>query len=283
VVDGNFGLLATGGGASYDNVRIKTDDPWFLPSSTANLIAATTAPAPEQGPTVTQSELDSIAGFAISQWTGVLGSGDARLAALGDAHFEVADLGANLLGDDSSGGIIQIDSNAAGFGWFVDSSPASSSEFRVRLDKNVLAAAPGSAAFGHMDLLTVVEHEVGHLLGFEHSDANTFGVMHEDLPAGTRYLLASGSTAPGAQAPSAPPAFDATAAWEGAVAATGVDWQAESNGGWEVKLSPYDTGKPAAGDSNLAPFDQDLLAKLDAHKQGADFDRMGQDLLGSNG
>ena len=30
------------------------------------------------------------------------------------------------------------------------------------------------------------------------------------------------------------------------------------------------------------PFDQDLLAKLDAHKQGADFDRMGQDLLGSD-
>ena len=59
----------------------------------------------------------------------------------------------------------------------------------------------------------MVEHEIGHLLGFEHSDAGTFGVMHEDLPAGTRYLLASQSTAPEAQAPSAPPAFDANAAW----------------------------------------------------------------------
>ena len=34
-----------------------------------------------------------------------------------------------------------------------------------------------------MDLLTVLEHEVGHLLGFD--DADT-GVMSDTLPAGTR-------------------------------------------------------------------------------------------------
>ena len=47
-----------------------------------------------------------------------------------------------------------------------------------------------------------------------------------------------------------------------------------------MSLSPYDTGKPAKGAANVAPFDVDLLAKQNAQKQGADFDDMGRALLG---
>jgi hypothetical protein len=131
-----------------------------------------------------------------------------------------------------------------------------------------------------MDLLTVVEHEIGHLLGFEHSDAGTIAVMHEDLPAGTRYLLASESAASQTQeAPSMPPAFDAYAAWGGPNVGAGIDWQADSDGGWEVRLSPYDTVKPKEG-SGIAPFDLDLLAKLKTEKQGAEFDSLGHALMG---
>ena len=77
-------------------------------------------------------------------------------------------------------------------------------------------------------------------------------------------------------------AFDANAAWESAVAGTGIDWQAESDGGWEVKLSPYDTVKPTDG-SGIAPFDLDLLAKQTSQKQGAEFDSMGRALMGDKG
>jgi len=62
----------------------------------------------------------------------------------------------------------------------------------------------------------------------------------------------------------------------------GIDWQAESEGGWEVKLSPYDTGKAAKGASNIAPFEADLLAKYSAAEQGGEFDRMGRELLGKD-
>jgi predicted Zn-dependent protease len=47
-------------------------------------------------------------------------------------------------------------------------------------------AAGGSPANERVDLLTVVLHELGHVLGFEHTDS--YSVMHEELPLGTRRL-----------------------------------------------------------------------------------------------
>jgi len=37
-----------------------------------------------------------------------------------------------------------------------------------------------------MDLLSVLEHEIGHVLGYEHEPG---GVMQETLSAGTRMML----------------------------------------------------------------------------------------------
>ena len=74
----------------------------------------------------------------------------------------------------ASGHTIWLDDNAAGWGWFVDPTPADDSEFTT----------PGNQGEkNRMDLLTVLEHEVGHLLGYEHEES---GVMIDTLPAGTR-------------------------------------------------------------------------------------------------
>jgi hypothetical protein len=64
--------------------------------------------------------------------------------------------------------------SAAGWGWFVDPTPRHDSEFTT----------PGNQGEqNRMDLLTVLEHEVRHLLGKEHEAG---GVMAETLSAGER-------------------------------------------------------------------------------------------------
>ncbi len=93
------------------------------------------------------------------------------------ATVTIADLGGSYFGlaDPSRDGI-RIDDNAAGYGWFVDSTPGDDTEF----------AAPGNAAVrGRMDLLSAVAHELGHLLGLDHDD-HAGGVMGAALAAGTR-------------------------------------------------------------------------------------------------
>jgi len=277
-VDGDFGLLATRGTTSFDAATVKTSDSAFSAPGTAMRAAAPASS--ESGPAVTQSELDSIATFAISQWSEALGGGDARLAALADARFDVAQLSGDALGL-TVGSTVLVDADAAGWGWFVDVSPASSSEFRVRLDRNIFTAAPVREGYGHMDLVTVVEHEIGHLLGFEHADAGAIPVMREELDPGVRYLLDSVAPLEAAPAVSAP-RFDTYAGDGGIGAAPRVDWQASAADSWSVGLSPYDTGKSAKGASSIAPFDVNLLAKQSGGTRGADFDTMGRELIGKN-
>jgi hypothetical protein len=101
------------------------------------------------------------------------------VSALHGIDVRVADLGGMTLGL-AAGHTIWLDDNAAGWGWFVDKTPSNDSEF----------TRPGNQGELHrMDLLTVLEHEVGHLLGREHEGT---GVMIDTLPAGTRRAPANG-------------------------------------------------------------------------------------------
>ena len=94
-------------------------------------------------------------------------------SALNGIDVRVADLGGLTLGE-AADGVIWLDDNAAGWGWFVDRTPRNDSEFTRRGNQGEQ---------NRMDLLTVLTHEVGHLLGYDHEAG---GVMQETLAAGTR-------------------------------------------------------------------------------------------------
>jgi hypothetical protein len=95
----------------------------------------------------------------------------------------IADLPGARLGQ-ALGTTITLDVNAAGSGWFVDSTPSRNEEF-VLAGAGGFAARSDSPADGRFDLVTAVMHEIGHVLGYGHSD---HGIMQDLLAAGVRRL-----------------------------------------------------------------------------------------------
>ena len=88
-----------------------------------------------------------------------------------------------MCGDDSEGiggqpvadGIRQcraavyIDTDAAGHGWYVDATPDDDAEVAASADGSTWIATADSVAATTVDLLSVILHELGHVVGNEHS------------------------------------------------------------------------------------------------------------------
>jgi hypothetical protein len=104
------------------------------------------------------------------------------------AAMPAADLGMTV------GTMVWIDQNAAGHGWYTDGSPNSAAGFTDSGGR--VQAVAGGLASGRMDLLTVVEHELGHVLGLP--DTAGPGLMNEWLSPGTRRLPSLDLVLPGA-------------------------------------------------------------------------------------
>ena len=124
---------------------------------------------------LTQRQVEPVVQQAIVNWNQ---SGLPRelLSALAHPTVQIADLSGSLLGL-TAGGVVAIDSTAAGHIWFTEP---------------YFGAAPPA---GQMDLLTVVTHELGHLLGL--GDTTSPGIMQGTLPPGVRIIPESNSLAVG--------------------------------------------------------------------------------------
>jgi membrane-associated phospholipid phosphatase len=133
-----------------------------------HLEAAAASPAPI-GETLRAGPVQPLLAEALARWQ----AAGTDTSVLHGIDIRIADLGGLTLGK-ADGNVIWLDDNAAGWGWYIDATPRDDSEFTT----------PGNQGEqGRMDLLTVLEHEAGHLLGHEHEAT---GVMQATLPAGTR-------------------------------------------------------------------------------------------------
>jgi Ca2+-binding RTX toxin-like protein len=156
-------------------VTIVDDDGGTMLAASAPTGSARVAP-------LTKRSADSLLDAAIAWWV-AQGIDPALLATI---DIVITDLpGLTLARAD--GTTIYLDRDAAGHGWFVDPTPEDASEFVVCSDGSGWAPS-GSPAAGRMDLLTVLRHEVGHVVGLDDEAAESHEIMSADLAAGERLL-----------------------------------------------------------------------------------------------
>ncbi|QDU06235.1 putative outer membrane protein pmp6 precursor [Gimesia chilikensis] len=156
--------------------------PQNYPDAWNQLLTVAPAPPPLQtATTVKQSTAESLLDSTVAEIIPQLPP--AQQQTLSEIDIQVVDLADETLGR-AAAGTIYIDVNAAGYGWFIDATPAEHSEFSPASDLTLIAL-PDSEAAGLIDLRTVILHELGHLLGYEHDAA---GLMQETLAPGVRYL-----------------------------------------------------------------------------------------------
>jgi fibronectin-binding autotransporter adhesin len=130
--------------------------------------------------TLAQADLAPIVDAAVALWRNS-GVSQVALAKLASVKFAVADLSGNDLGLYANGAVY-LDNDAAGWGWFVDSTPGANEEF---VGSGVVQQAVDPRAVDRVDLLSVVTHELGHALGSDDL-AGDDSVMSGLLAAGTR-------------------------------------------------------------------------------------------------
>jgi hypothetical protein len=139
-----------------------------------------------KAPALTQAQLNPIVSAAIQIWANT-GLSKVQVALLKSTVVSIGDLSSiGELGDTSADGKITIDATADGDGWYVSTS---NDGFKAIAGINELIAATGPAAT-EVDLLTVVLHELGHILGYADLNPALYpdALMCQTLGVGVRRL-----------------------------------------------------------------------------------------------
>ncbi|QDT92763.1 peptidylprolyl isomerase [Gimesia algae] len=175
----NYGKVQ--GGANLVVYPVNYSEVWQQDFLLASLINAEDSNAPA----LTTDEAEPVLEAAKQQLAAVYD--DSVNETLSDVKIEIVQLPQNQLAKaDASNNTIYLDINAAGWGWFVDQTPLLNEEFDVST-AGQFDAQLFSNAFGRIDLLTVLLHELNHLLGYEHSPDSP--LMQPELNPGERKLL----------------------------------------------------------------------------------------------
>ena len=121
-----------------------------------------------------EADVESILSQAAADWAADVPAGiDVVITDLPGAQLGLAELDT-----------IYLDRDAAGHGWFVDPTPGTDEEFQA--GPGGILRAVDARAVDRIDLLTVVGHELGHLLGLEDLDSRANSLMNGLLEPGMR-------------------------------------------------------------------------------------------------
>ncbi|MFN2577805.1 MAG: choice-of-anchor Q domain-containing protein [Pyrinomonadaceae bacterium] len=133
-----------------------------------------------------QQQLDQIVAAAVTRWSHT-GLTQPQLAILHAAKFEIGDLPGIYLGE-VDGDRVLIDRNAGGRGWYVGFDQSSDEQFTNVVSNTRRYTNPIGAPAGHVDLLSAIEHEMGHKLGLDDSYAaiDRDSIMYGYLAVGER-------------------------------------------------------------------------------------------------
>ncbi len=122
--------------------------------------------SPTDGVTqITTEDVQALVAAAIDRFEAA-GVSDVLLDELGSLQIHVANLANDFLGL-AAPGVVILDDDAAGFGWFVDPTPGDDAEFGA--DGYALT----TETTGRVDLFTALLHELGHHLGLRDQDPET--------------------------------------------------------------------------------------------------------------
>ena len=170
-----------GGLTDVQDITVTVTDVMGMLSAAAGTEAFTYTP----GVRLSESKLNCIVDAAIERWSAAGISAEERVRLEAGFVISIVDRPGLFLGS-ATVNELAIDRDGGGYGWYVDPTPGDDEEFELSEDGAELRAKAGSSAEGRMDLLTVVLHELGHMLGRPHEDGA--GLMAEALPTGVRRL-----------------------------------------------------------------------------------------------
>jgi hypothetical protein len=145
------GVTGNDGGAEYCAPKGMF---WKISSTLDTNGTSTITSVEYQSPTTLAADATSTNVAALASW---INTTDLNSNAAG-ITVNVANLAGAAIGQDT-GTNITLDATAAGNGWYINTNPADNSQFLPTSDPNVWIAAPGSAAAGKMDMLSVLLHE----------------------------------------------------------------------------------------------------------------------------
>ena len=161
--------LVGGSNRSYNNFRTYAQSKsWLSVNDLLQLEVLSNEIVDSRAASISDQDLQAVVTEATSRWQ----SSGVDTSALEGVSVTVGDLDGTVLGVASSSSVV-IDTNAAGHGWYLDDDLTTDSEFDGHGPEGV-------------DLLTTVMHELGHVLGFGHTDRHG-DLMSETLGLAERF------------------------------------------------------------------------------------------------